>query len=348
MGNLFAYSGITTKIRAMQSRLLKKEDYQNLCSLRSVYEADAYLRRCPTYEKLFISVGTEDLHRTELEGLLHYSLYEDYGKLYGFSNLRQRKFLDLYFLNYEISVLKTCLRSVFSDTHLFYDVSLFKPFFDKHSKFDIEAAAHANSMADFLSCLKDSEYYKVFSEVERTGSAALFDYENHLDLYYFRKSWSNLKKYLKSDEQKEVLLSFGSRLDMLNIQWIYRSKKYYSLSSAEVYGLLIPITYKLKTEQLKALVDAESLDLFFSALRETRYKTMEEYWTRDNISLEDSFRLILDKIYKRQSQKDPYSIATLNAYLYNKEQEVENITTAIEGIRYHLDPDIILQQINQL
>ena len=40
----------------------------------------------------------------------------------------------------------------------------------------------------------------------------------------------------------------GSKIDLLNIQWIYRAKKDYNMKPADIYLMLIPIHYKLSTE----------------------------------------------------------------------------------------------------
>lgn len=39
MGSLLSYSGLTTKIRAMQSRLLTDDQYRELAELKSVPQA---------------------------------------------------------------------------------------------------------------------------------------------------------------------------------------------------------------------------------------------------------------------------------------------------------------------
>ena len=44
MGNLLVYSGITTKIRAMRSRLLSEKDFEEISALHNVPEVVAYLK----------------------------------------------------------------------------------------------------------------------------------------------------------------------------------------------------------------------------------------------------------------------------------------------------------------
>ena len=49
MGNLLAYSGIVTKLRAMEAKLLKPEDFEEIASLQSVPDAVNYLRENSSY-----------------------------------------------------------------------------------------------------------------------------------------------------------------------------------------------------------------------------------------------------------------------------------------------------------
>ena len=52
MGSLLSYSGLTTKIRAMQSRLLTDDQYRELAELKSVPQAVTYLKQQPAYEAI--------------------------------------------------------------------------------------------------------------------------------------------------------------------------------------------------------------------------------------------------------------------------------------------------------
>lgn len=45
---------------------------------------------------------------------------------------------------------------------------------------------------------------------------------------------------------------------MLNLQFILRSKRYYKMEPAAIYAQLIPVNYKLKKEEITAMVEATS------------------------------------------------------------------------------------------
>ena len=99
----------------------------------------------------------------------------------------------------------------------------------------------------------------------------MFDYDLTLDQYYFSQVWKDRKKVLKKKELELYTRDCGTKLDLLNLQWIYRAKKYYHMQPADIYSLLVPIHYKLKTEQVKDLVESPSLDEFEVQIQKTYY-----------------------------------------------------------------------------
>ena len=137
MGSLISYSGISTKVKAMERFRIRPEQFEAMADLGSVPEAVQFLRSNPSYEKAFSKASEDELHRGKIEQLLNLSKYHDFAKLYRFANVGQRRFLDLYFMHYEIDILKTCLRNAAGNRESAQDLSGFKEFFDKHSDMDL-------------------------------------------------------------------------------------------------------------------------------------------------------------------------------------------------------------------
>jgi len=67
-----------------------------------------------------------------------------------------------------------------------------------------------------------------------------------LDLYYFTQIWNIRKKLFRGKDLEEITRTYGEKFDMLNLQFIQRSKRYYNMDPASIYALLIPMNYKLK------------------------------------------------------------------------------------------------------
>lgn len=345
MGKLLSYSGITTKIRAMESHLITDSQFREMSGMETVLEAVEYLRHLSTYHGLFQDLEDAELHRGAIEQRLILSLYQDFAKLYRFSNLSQRKFLDLYFMHFEIGILKKCFRNAMGQNRFSIDLSVFRDFFRKHSKLDLLKLSSSSDLHEFIVNLEGSPYYDILSHLDDQENPTLFDYEVHLDLLYFRSIWKVMGKYLSSQEKELLTRCFGSKLDLLNIQWIYRSKKYYHLPPTDIYALLIPVNYHLKNEQITKMAETGTMDEFYSVLKATFYgrKSGLEFSEKPNLEL--LTEEVLNKIYHSTSKQNPYSIATLNSYLYQKEEEIQKIITLIESIRYRLSPEDILSYV---
>ncbi|MDR0925663.1 MAG: V-type ATPase subunit [Hungatella sp.] len=345
MGDLLSYSGITTKVRAMESHLITDSQFREMAALETVSDAVEYLRRLPAYEGLFANLEGVELHRGAIEQRLILSLYQDFAKLYRFANLTQRKFLDLYFMHFEIDILKKCFRNAMGRNRLDIDLSVFQDFFDKHSRLDLLKLLSSTDLHEFIANLEGSAYYDLLSHLDDRERPTLFDYEVHLDLLYFKAIWKVMGKYLTRKEKELLTRCFGSKLDLLNVQWIYRSKKYYHLQPADIYSLLIPINYHLNKEEIGKMAETATLEEFYSVLKTTFYGRKSDLEAADMPDLEYLTHEVLDKIYNSTSRQNPYSIATLNSYLYFKEEEIQKIITLIESIRYRVSQDEIISYV---
>lgn len=345
--SLLSYSGITTKVRAMSSRLLSEKQFQEMASLEDVRSAADYLKKQPAYEEIFSGLDDTMLHRAYIERLLEQSEYRDFSKLYRFSNASQRKFLDLYFMHFEINMIKRILRNVMAHQQQVLDLTMFQEFFEKHSSADLVRLAQSADIQEFIANLDGSIYHKVLKDlfVSADHPLTLFDYEMRLDLLHISTMWKATGKTLSKQERKIITQGFGSRLDLLNIQWIYRSKKYYSIPAVDIYALLIPINYKLRQEHIIQLVEADDMASFFDALRRTYYGKFTDRDLSAVPDLEALYQQILEQIYSANSRRHPYTAAILDSYLYFKEQEMQKIITTIEGIRYGMNPNAILSMV---
>ena len=63
MGTLLSYSGLSTKIRAMQSRLMTEKQYQEIAQMESVTQVVAYLKKQPGFAKLW--ADSDPYHSSE-------------------------------------------------------------------------------------------------------------------------------------------------------------------------------------------------------------------------------------------------------------------------------------------
>ena len=96
MGNVLSYSGLSTKIRAMQSRLINEQQFQEIVQLSGVPQVAAYLKRTPEYAKAWSSLDENDIHRGEIEKLLKKSIFGNFSRIYHFANRNSENFWTLF------------------------------------------------------------------------------------------------------------------------------------------------------------------------------------------------------------------------------------------------------------
>ena len=107
--------------------------------------------------------------------------------------------------------------------------------------------------------------------------------------------------------------------------------------------MLIPVEHHLHRSEIRELTAAESREAFAETVAGTWYAKRYEELTPD--SLEEMYVEVLKSTLERESRNHPYSMAVIYSYLYQKEHEIDRLTTALEGIRYGLDPSVIYQLV---
>ena len=335
MGNVMAYSGITTKVRAMSAKLLTAEDYDTIAGLGTVTEAIEYLKDKTAYAPYVNRMDISLYHRGNVEKILYQSLFDDYSRLFCFAGMKQKTFLKLYWKRYEIDLINYCLRIVFNHYDKPFDLEYKKEFFDRYSQISIDRLITSKNIDELVDNLRDTEYYDALARIKDSGAGTLFDYDLALDLYYFSTMWKKGKRVLKGHEQKIFLKDYGTKIDLLNLQWIYRAKKYYHMLPPDIYSMTIPIHYRVRVEEFKSLVETPTLEQFETEVGKTYYAGKYDYMQADK-TLEQMYRDCLRKLYLTDKRNDPYSIAIINTYLFLKEEEIYKLTTALECIRYGL------------
>lgn len=340
MGSKIAYSGISAKLKAMESRLLSPAQYEELAGCSSVGDAVTYLKNLPAYSACLSGYDSVSMHREQLERIISGSLHSDFIRLYKFANAQQKQFLNIYFLRFQIFLVKACFCSLFGIEKIELDFSVIHDFFLKHTGIDLAALGSSATISEFINNTGNSNIYQLLSSVSQQPDAGLAEYGMALDTYYFTQFWKKAGKLLKNRDLEAIAAIYGTEIDMLNFMWIYRAKKYLKFTTGQIYSMVIPIHHKLKATQLTAMVEADSVETLLAIMEDSYYGKFVP--DDGQFSLEDIYYQLQDTINDKISRKHPYSAAIINEYLYKKENECNRIISIIEGIRYGMDSDSIL------
>ena len=357
MEQVISYSGIATKLRAMRRELLTEAQLQRLAAFRLSSQKAKFLSGFKPYADLFDCKREKELHRSEVERRLVLSELRDFDRLYRFGNARQKRFLKLYFGHFEADALRRLLHEALSresggvpepenvaetpagvraETPAGTQANAFYVLLQKYSKLDLHTLLKGRRLADLIGGLRETPYYLPLRRLYERGNARAADYETAIDMRYFAEMWKWKDKLLTKEEQRIIERTFGSRIDLLNMSWIYRAKRYFSMSGDELYTLLIPVRARLSKEAIQEMVTAPDL----AALRAAEQKTC--YGSRLPVSgngaeagsLREAREALLRSLYEAEARKHPFSIAPINTYFFLKEKEIERIVSVIEESHY--------------
>ncbi len=338
MHGLLSYSGISAKVSAMKSRLLTEEQFREILAQPDVPAVVSWLRQRGNYEYVLRSLDDAHLHRGNIEPLLRESVYYDFTKLYKFANAEQKEFLGIYMMRYEVYFLKECLYAIFGQRPERPDLSAFPRYFGRISQLRFTELAEAGTIEEFVSLLSGTLYWPAMNKVLAADHPTIFDFETALDLFYFGLLWKTKGKASNKSEMTELTHILGAKFDMLNIIWIHRCKANYHMSDADIYALLLPVNYRLSKSEIKAMVEADSIQSAENVIGNSYYARQFGDFTSER--LEACYSAILKEILARESRNNPYSPAVLYSYLYYKDHEVDRIVIATECVRYKIPPEI--------
>ena len=340
-GGLLQYSGLVTKTKAMHGRLLTSEELSYLTELETVDDFISYLKESAGYHEIYES-HEEIHHRSQVEAILHNSLYLDYKKLYQFADSEPKSGLELLFLRYETNILKKCL-DVALHGGKERDTEYLKMIFDRHSSFDTGVVTQARSLQELSNALLGTPYENLFLRFAESESMESGDMAFALDIFYYQMAWKKIGK-IQDQRMKKILKELiGTEIDWQNIMWIYRSKQFYSMKPREIEANLIPVRYRLKKTELEQMTEAESVEQLLEILRKSVYVTEKNPLV--SMREEITFLKIKAKTYDRLCRKYPYSIAPVLKYLEEKEIEIDRLATILEGVRYQIPAREIREMI---
>lgn len=341
------YSAIAAKLKAMYSNFLTTEHYEQLLEEKTVNGIYVFLKEKTHYCNVLGELDESDVHRGQMEIILERELFEEYIRLYNFMDNSKRKIMRFWFMKREVDFLKREIRHIYtherrSDDNL--NQSRFDEFFKTHTKIDGEIMHNAKSLADCITACKNTPYAEEMKRAKNIG-ADLFSISMILDIYYYKSIYHTASQTL---DQKQLTLFkelIGKKADMLNLMWIYRGKRYFNLKNEIIFTYLLPIRHRLTTDAIKKLVNTPNVDAFVNeVIRTTKYGELFDDCNNGKFP-EDNYRYIYNKLSKHIFTTQPETMVAVFAYMSLKEAEINNITAAIEGIRYSQNPDLIRKHI---
>ena len=329
------YPSINAKLKSMYAQKLKSEEFAELIKQQNSEMALLYLKNTKNEFKSL----SEAADRIEIETLLDKNLIKDIQKIEKLLSNSSKKSLKVFLSKYEIRLIKSVFRKIYSRSILDEDLEIVGIWTNVIFK-ELDGINNVTNFEDFLILIKKTPYYKVFEKYRNQNirDINIFEVENKLDIMYF----GSIIKHASLNRNTVLKDNIGTEIDLENILWIYRMKKYYHFSEEQIRNTIIGIFYKLSKADVNKLIKTENYDDFKSIIRKTVYKKIVE-GNEENIEQMIS-KYIYDK-NKKIFRENLFNINFIYAYIDMINDENNDITNIIEGIRYNLGKTEILKKL---
>lgn len=149
---------------------------------------------------------------------------------------------------------------------------------------------------------------------------------------HYMNLWQNVM-----DKQKSMKPIIGTEIDLQNILWIYRLKKFYGIYGEVTFGYLTPINYRLSNECLKHMVACKDVNSFLKELEKSQYNKVFDDFKNGELK-------IISKIKYEYSNKQE-AIPLTCGYLFNKYIETKNLITIKQGLELQLNEEMIFSKL---
>ena len=313
-------------------KLLSAEQYERIMAAADVETAYEALRHTG-YADIFKHAGTvQDLRR--VESALVDRLIAFHREVAAHTKGRVRRFLEELLRKYEVENLKVIVRVW--NAHLDAEREFIYRERVCH-EIPVDSILEATTIEEVIVLLEDTPYRKPLTEArgtyKKTGS--LFRLEVALDRELYQATWKAIKD-LSASDRKIASRLIGMEIDILNINWILRFRRYYDLGLAEITSLMIRNGYQINEQSLRDVYPGRDQATLMSGLLTGVYQGVSEALrskeeTQAFHLLEALLRDLLAQQVRRALGGFPFTIGVAIAYLRLKKMEVSNIISILNG-----------------
>ncbi|SKC56746.1 V-type ATPase subunit [Maledivibacter halophilus] len=340
MGSIKKFAAINTKVRTLEGRLLTKNDYSKLISMRSVKDIAIYLKNNTAYREVMEGVDVTSLKVQELELLLKRYIVNQNEKLIHYFTDEYRRLFKIIFIRFEIEDLKLFLRAITRKEKL-VDVKELVVYSGVYSTIDYDALSLSKSLEELINNLKGTIYYDVLKFYKNESlEKRLFYMEMSLDRLYFKLLSQRIER-LDSKDRKVFGEFLGKNIDLLNLQWIYRGLRFYKLLPEELINYTLHNGYYLNFKRIKELCYTKDEKELIRKMIDSKYGFLFDNKDTLEIYMERRIERYLYFLLLDYKKREKMNIMESVVYRHLLEYEMRDIISIVEAVRYGMDEENI-------
>lgn len=335
-----AYYALATKIATKKGRILRKNDWNSYMDCSSIEQLARLLNENVEFGKAFKEIDANKIGREDLEtALLRFKTLQIENLLHYFSG-PYKEFIETILMEADIKDLSLILRKLTKNESL---DGIEERFIHSitYTNLSYEHLLSSGSVEQLIEKLKGTPYYNGLSNLSKEDAIKReFHIEMKLYVALYKSIFEKAEK-LNKEDQRAVKELIGFKIDLLNIQWIYRAKKYYEITPEEMFIYSLEGGLSLGYNRLKKLCYS-NLDEFVSLskryLKNDFFKDLND--TDINIILNS---YLLDYLKKNTSN----NIGTVISFIYLVNIVIDDLMSIIEGIKYKVPKEKLREYLVQ-
>ncbi|MGE5613682.1 MAG: V-type ATPase subunit [Bacillota bacterium] len=334
MNPYMPYGAVSTKILAKNSRIFDKAKLEKLMECNTVEQVAEYLKDKYGLGRLVDEARLQYLHRDKLEMILQRYKVREVEDILHYLSGPYKEFASVYLMESEIHDLVLILRRIAKGEEP-EELGDYLVHSEKMSGLPYEKLAASRTIPQFVESLRGTPYYNVLKTVTDYDVAKR---EFHIEMKLYQLYYGTfLKKAEKLDEadNKAAREIIGSKIDFLNVQWIYRAKKYYEVSPEQMLIYCLPGGVKLGSGRLKKLCYTKSVEEIKQL--SAQYLKFDIFTSDNGFIIEKNIENYMFEYLKKNKFRG--NIGFVLSFFYMLGCAIREFTTITEGVRYRLPKD---------
>lgn len=335
------YAAVFAKCRAKFATLLRDDDYHALASIKSVSGVASFLMHNSDYSDDLKGVDINNISRAQLEELLYANLMRSYKSLYVFTHGTLRGFIGAMTRKFNINIiLKLAMK--LSNPTLIGDDGIGVVLNSANNDVDMLKISAAQNLEQLKAAVEDTKYKKIFADSIEDGKLNYLTLEVALYNDYYNQIYSKFVDKRKGAANESIKKLLHLDVDLTNISIILRMKFAFDAKADKVIPLLLTIKGGRDRREYIMLCEMTKSE-FVEYLRSSKYRKLA--FIGENMSTAEYMSNYLNVYYRRLMNSPTPSFEHPFAYLWLKELEIQNLIHVIEGIRYGISPEKIIEKI---
>lgn len=337
MTSIGKYGKLNAQIRAMRSRLLTEAAFRKLISAGSVEEIISNLLQTRLKD---ITAKIEIADSRKIDYLLTFEEIRQWKHLKKNCPDELKRIILFFLEEYEIRQLKYLFRLWYKkkniDTVLLHEKII--------HEFPVQDIIKAKDIYGIIDLLSEMPYSSVLSNAsslfDKHGS--LFQLETALDKDYYSRLWIFTDSLSRKDSQvsKKML---GIEIDLKNLEWLVRFKKYYGLEYSRIRQLLIPHGRSIEGYHFKNMNNGNSaLNILGEMFGKNKIDFTEDSKDSSTLAiLEEVLYSLLFSEARQAFSGFPFSVSILWGFRVMLQIEMKNLRSLIQCKTYKVNENEI-------